>query len=179
MKQERGFSLIELMLVAGMAAVLMAIAIPSISVGNRVRVNNAASEVRQVLQSARLRAVAVNRPLQLRLNCPVAGEYRVVEAGWPEAGRCSPTNYPYPAPQNAAYQEPPKPRHDGPVQRVNNKVTLNPAEPSLVLQFSPDGRTMKVVSGAAQAIASVPITVSANGYQKTININGLGKIIAQ
>ena len=98
-----GFSLIELMMVVGLGTILLAIAIPNISVGERVRVNNAASEVRGALQTARLRAVAVNRPLQIRFNCPAANQYRIVEAGFGNSNRCSTTSYPYPAATDAAY----------------------------------------------------------------------------
>lgn len=178
-----GFSLIELILVASVMVVLMAIAIPQFIVNDRVRVNNAAREVREALQTARLRSVAVNRALQVRFNCPATGQYRIVEAGtWSEGGRCDPAVYPYPAPADAAYLTPPKPRFDGPLQRVHDHVALNSAEPGLVVQFSPDGRAMKVVSGVTEAISSsvtLPVTVSANGYQKTITINGLGKVLTQ
>jgi Tfp pilus assembly protein FimT len=175
-----GFSLMELVLVGGMLTILLAIAIPSIGTSNRQRVNTAASEVRDVLQTARLRSVAANRSLQVRFNCPARGQYRIVEAGtWADSGRCDPTLYPYPAPADAAYQTPPKPRYDGPVKMIHPNLTLNAAEPGLVIQFFPDGRAMKVVSGTTQMIASVPITVSADAYQKTISVNGLGKVLTQ
>jgi hypothetical protein len=71
------------------------------------------------------------------------------------------------------------PRYDGPVQMVNSRVALSEGDPTLVLEFSPDGRVRKVVGGAAQMIASIGITVSSDGYQKTISVNGLGKVLAQ
>jgi prepilin-type N-terminal cleavage/methylation domain-containing protein len=174
-----GFSLIELMVVVGLFAILAALAMPTISVGDRGRVNNAASQLRAALQTARLRSVAVNRPLQLRLNCPAANQYRIVEAGWGESGRCSDSTYPYPAAADANYQTPPRPRFDGPVQVINTRVSLSPADPALVLQFDPDGRTYRVSSGSLQNITTVAVTVSANGYQRTINVNNLGKVVAQ
>lgn len=174
-----GFSLVELMVVVGLFTIVAAIAVPTLGVGERVRVNNAASQVRHALQTARLRAVATNRPLQVRLNCPSDGSFRIVEAGWAEAGRCNPATYPYPAPADAAYRVPALPRYDGPVQFVNSRVDLSAAEPDLVVQFFPDGRAMKVVGGATQLMASVAITVSSNGYQRTISVNGLGKVLAE
>jgi prepilin-type N-terminal cleavage/methylation domain-containing protein len=178
---QAGFSLIELMLVMGLAAVLMAIAIPNISVGERVRVNNAASEVREALQTARLRAVAVNRPLQIRFNCPAANEFRIVEAGFGETNRCDTRSFPYPAPQDAAYRVPELPRYDGPIQYVNPQVSLSAADPNLILQFGPDGRVSRLVGGTAQAITSapVPVTVASGSYTRTINVNSLGKVITQ
>jgi Tfp pilus assembly protein FimT len=174
-----GFSLVELIMVAGLFAIIAAIAIPSMSVGERVRVNNAASQVRQAMQTARLRAVAVNRPLQLRFNCPGTGQIRVVEAGWPESGRCDGSRYPFPTPSDAAYQIPAQPRYDGPVQYLNSQISIAAADPTLVLQFGPDGRVSKVVGGLTQDIVSVPVTVSANGYTKTISVNNLGKVVTQ
>lgn len=174
-----GFSLVELMVVVGLAAILMAIAIPSLAVGERVRVNNAASEVRHALQRARLRAVAVNRPLQLRFNCPAANQFRIVEAGFGDSNRCSPASYPYPPAQDAAYRVPAQPRYDGPVQYVNTRVAVNAADPNLVLQFGPDGRVTKISGGAPQLINSVPVTLTSGGYTRTINVNSLGKVITQ
>jgi prepilin-type N-terminal cleavage/methylation domain-containing protein len=174
-----GFTLIELMVVVGLMGILFAIAIPSIGGGERMRVNTAASEVRQALQTARLRAVAVNRPLQVRFNCPGTGQYRIVEAGFSESNRCSTDSYPYPGPTDAAYRVPAQPRYDGPLQAVHSKVTLSQADPALILQFGPDGRVTRFVGGATQVIASVPVTVSANGYTRTINVNNLGKVVTQ
>ncbi len=174
-----GFSLVELMVIVGLLAIVLGIAIPSIGMGERVRVNNAASEVRQVLQTARLRAVAVNRPLQVRFNCPAANQLRIVEAGFPEGDRCNTDTYPYPPAKDAAYQVPAQPRYDGPVQFVNTFIKLSAADPNLVLQFGPDGRVTRVVGGVAQPFASVPVTVSSNAYTKTINVNNLGRVVTE
>lgn len=174
-----GFSLVELMMVVGILAVLAAFALPSFRTSNTVRVNEALSLVRDAMQTARLRSVAVNRPLQVRFNCPATGQFRIVEAGWAEAGRCNTTSYPYPAPTNAAYMVPPKPRYDGPLRVIDNRVALSSSDPSLVLQFNPDGRAYRVVSGSAQVISSVAVTVSSDGYSKSVTVNTLGKVQSQ
>ncbi len=171
-----GFSLVELVMVIGVLVILMAFALPMLSVGERARVDNAVSRIRETLQTARLRSVAVNRPLQVRFNCPDTGQYRIVEAGFGEDGRCDPTTYPYPADGDAAYQN--KPRFDGPLQSVDPRVTLAYGDTSLVLQFRPDGRMEKVVGGVPQLTSTVPIAVSSNGYQRTIDVNNLGKVFA-
>lgn len=175
-----GFSLVELVVVATLMVILMAIAIPQIALGDRARVNTAAGELRETLQTARLRAVAVNRSLQVRFNCPSAGQYRIVQAGsWDgDANRCDSSEYPYPAARDAAYQDPPKPRYDGPVKMVHPRVTVTAGDAS-ILQFFPNGRVMKLVSGVTQDFSSASVTVSANGYQKTIDINSLGKVLTQ
>jgi prepilin-type N-terminal cleavage/methylation domain-containing protein len=174
-----GFSLIELMVVVALGTILLALALPNIGIGERVRVNNAATEVRQALQTARLRAVAVNRPLQIRFNCPGTNQFRIVEAGFGEGNRCDTTSYPYPAPTDAAYRIPALPRFDGPVQSINPRITLSSADPTLVLQFGPDGRVSKVVGGATQVIDNVDVTLVSSGYTRTINVNNLGKVVTQ
>ena len=66
----RGFTLIELIVVAALLITIMAIAIPSFHLTDAMKLNGAAREVERELQIARLRAVTVNRPLQVRFNCP-------------------------------------------------------------------------------------------------------------
>jgi Tfp pilus assembly protein FimT len=178
-ESRRGFSLVELLMIVGLGVILMALAIPSMGLGTSVKVSNAANELRGALQSARLRAVAVNHALELRLNCPSTGQYRIVEAGFSETGRCNPTTYPYPPPSDAAYRTPPKPRYDGPVYNLNPAITLNASDPTLVLQFLPDGQVKQNVSGTATLISTVSITVGSGGYSKTITINNLGKVLSE
>lgn len=173
-----GYTMVELMMVVALMAIMMAFALPAMRTSERTRVHNAVSVVRETLQTARLRSVAVNRPLQVRFNCPQAGEFRLVEAGFGESGRCSPVSYPFPAPSDAATSDPPKPRFDGPVQTVNSRVTLVPNDPGLVLQFFPTGQVEKIVNGARQQIGlnTIQVTVSSDGYQQTIEVNGLGRV---
>ena len=176
-----GFTLIELLIVIVIITIVSAIAIPAIFVTDETRVRQAIRAVERELQTARLKAVTANRPMQVRFNCPSAGMYRMVEAGvtWPDAGRCSPVTYPSPAPVDAAYQTPPKPRYDGPVRYLDPMIVLSPAEPNLVLQFMPNGGTAKVVSGSATLIDTVQVAVTCRTNTKTVEINGLGRIRLQ
>ena len=171
-----GFSLVELLVVVGLMATIMAIAIPSIGINDRMRLDTAAREIQQELQGARLRAVNVNRRLEVRFNCPAPGQFRVVEGGWPDSGRCDQSMYPYPAPADAAYQVPQMPRYDGPVRSINPRISLNASSSTLVLEFAPDGRTMKLEGGAPRLISSETLTLTLNGYSRTVNINALGKV---
>jgi Tfp pilus assembly protein FimT len=177
----RGFTLVELMIVVAFLITIIAIAVPSFHLTDTVRLNAATREVERELQTARLKAVTVNRPLQVRFNCPAPGQYRIVEGGalWPEANRCSTAVYPYPPPANAAYQMPPMPQHDGPVRYVNSLVTLSSGDPSLVLQFSPDGRVSQMVGGVSQAINNVPVTLMYGTLTRTVNVNALGRVQIQ
>jgi len=174
-----GFTLIELLLVAAVMAIVMGIAIPSIGVNDRMRLDAAVREVQQELQGARLRAVNVNRRLEVRFNCPSTGQFRVVEGGWPDSGRCDQSQYPFPAAADAAYRVPQMPRYDGPIRFINPRITLSASNSSLVLQFSPDGRTMRLEGGVPRLISSEAITLSLNGYTRTVNINAIGKVQLQ
>jgi len=176
-----GFTLIELIVVVAFLITIVAIAVPSFHLTDTMRLNAATREVERELQTARLKAVTVNRPLQVRFNCPAAGQLRIVEAGalWPEADRCSTAVYPYPPVANAAYQTPPMPQHDGPVRYVHSLVTLSSGNPNLVLQFSPDGRVTEIVGGVSQAINNVPVTLMYGTLSKTVNVNALGRVQVQ
>jgi prepilin-type N-terminal cleavage/methylation domain-containing protein len=176
-----GFTLVELMMVIAIFAILAAIAIPSIFVTDETRARQAIREVEREMQTARLKAVTTNRPIQIRLNCPGPGMYRMVEGGatWPDAGRCSQTTYPFPAPIDAAYQTPPKPRYDGPIRYLDPNIVLSPGSPNLIIQFSPDGRTATVVNGVAQLIGAVQVNVTCRTKTKTVEINGIGRIQIQ
>ena len=177
----RGFTLLELLMVIAIIAILAAIAIPSVFVTDETRARQAIRELERELQTARMRAVTTNRPIQVRLNCPGAGMYRMVEAGttWPDAGRCSDTTYPYPAPADAAYQTPPKPRYDGPTRYLDPNIVLSPGTPNLVIQFMPDGRTGTYSGGTVQLINTVQVGVTCRTTSRTVEINGLGRIQVQ
>ena len=176
-----GFSLVELLAVISIIAILAAIAIPSILVTDDTRARQAMREVEREMQTARLKAVTTNRPIQVRLNCPGAGMYRMVEGGttWPDSGRCSETAYPFPAPADAAYQMPPKPRYDGPIRYLDPNIVLSSGNPNLIVQFMPDGRTATVVNGVAQLIDTVQVGVTCRTKTRTVEINGIGRIQIQ
>ena len=179
--EQEGFTLAELVIVMAIIAVLAAIAFPSIFITDETRARQAIREVEREFQTARFKAVTTNRPIQVRLNCPGTGMYRMVEAGsiWPDAGRCSQSAYPFPPLADAAYQLPPMPRYDGPIRYLDPSIGLSPGNPSLVIQFMPDGRTATVVAGVAQLINTVQVDVTCRTKTKTVEINGLGRIQVQ
>jgi hypothetical protein len=37
----------------------------------------------------------------------------------------------------------------------------------------------RIVGGATQVIASVPVTLTSSSYTRTINVNSLGKVVTQ
>src|SRR5262245_38359431 len=95
MGNNRGFSLVELLVVIGVAGVLAAVAAPALlTARDRNKVITSSELVAGQLRQARLAAITRNRSFQVRFNCPNAGAVRVLEVtGLPaidDAGdRCS------------------------------------------------------------------------------------------
>jgi prepilin-type N-terminal cleavage/methylation domain-containing protein len=176
MRSDRGFSINELMLTVAVAATLMAIAVPILTdVSAGARFNASVRMVERELQSARLKAVNANTVLRVRTNCPSAGFIRTVEvvgnAGVDNSpNRCDVGAYPFPP---ADTEMTTRPNHDGPVRVLPDGTAVG----DIVLQFSPDGTVMQVVSNAPQRIDdTVSLMVSHNYKYKSVTINGAGKI---
>jgi len=174
----RGFSLIELVLVAAVAATVTAIAVPVLnSMSESTKLSNAAQQVERELQRARLKAVANNTPLRFRTNCPSAGYYRIVEklgtAADTNTSRCSATTYPWPPADNDLSTTP---NFDGPVREMSNSATVTTAS----IEFRPDGTAWNLTSGTEVALTTpLSLTVTRNGNTKTITVNSLGKVLQQ
>ena len=171
----RGFSLTELLIVVAFATTLMAISLPIVSdITKTTKLNEAARSVERELQSARLRAVNLNRRLRVRLNCPANGYLRTVEViGTAEdssTNRCLLSAYPYPAADTDLMT---KPNYDGPMRTLPPGSTVT----SAVFEFEPDGTVYKVVAGTPEGIASSEtVTVSRDSKYKSVTVNGAGKI---
>ena len=175
---ERGFSLVELMLVVAFAVTLLTIAVPLMTdVSDSSKLNGAAREIEREFQSARLKSVSANRLLRVRLNCPGTGMYRTVEyvasAAVDDAtNRCSESAYPFPADSDIMT----RPNYDGPVRVLPLGATVT----SSILQFQPDGTAVTIVSNVVTPItAPVTITVTRKGKSKAITVNAAGKIQLQ
>ena len=176
---ERGFSLVELMLVVAFAVTMLTIAVPLMTdVSDRSKLNAAAREIEREFQSARLKSVSTNRLLRVRLNCPGTGMYRTVEyvasaAVDAATNRCSDSTYPFPPADNDVMT---RPNFDGPVRILPLGATVT----SSVLEFHPDGTAVTVVSNVVTAITTpVTITVTRKGKSKAITVNAAGKIQLQ
>lgn len=177
-RSERGFSLIELMMVVALAGTLMVVAVPVLTdLSENSKLGTATREVERELQSARLKAVSTNRSLRVRLNCPAAGYFRTVEVLGTSAdattARCLLTGYPYPA---ADTNQMTRPNHDGPLRILPHGATVTGS----TLEFRPDGTVLEVVSGAAQLISTaVTTTVTRKDQSRVVTINGAGRIQLQ
>jgi type II secretory pathway pseudopilin PulG len=186
LRDASGFSLIDTIVTLGVFATVAAIAVPLVT--NSLEGQRLGMESRNVereLQSARLSAVATNRPIRMRFNCPSAGKYRRVEligtvniphaddAETRAAARCG---YPFPA---ADMNPLTRPNNDGPPQQLHSSVSFTAVQ---TLEFWPDG-TVHVPAatnpwprlGATEAT----ITVAKGSTTKSIRVNSLGKIHSQ
>lgn len=178
-RPERGFSLIELLMVIAVAGTLMAIAVPVMNdLSESSKLSTATRELERELQTARLKAVQTNRVLRMRLNCPTTGYFRIVAVGTPHDGqttRCLLTNYPYPGnpnPLNPASS-------DGPLKLLAHDATMA----GNTLEFRPDGRVFRVTgTGIVEVISSTTperVTVTRKGQSRVVEVNGAGRIQLQ
>lgn len=177
-RTDRGFTLTELMLIVAVLATVLGLAVPSAGrMLESVRLNASASEVERELQTARLKAVSVNRTLRVALNCPAAGQFRIIEfVGTPAvdnaSNRCSATAYPSP-PDNDPTT---RPNFDGPVRQVAEGVTLTTKR----FEFRSNGTAFEIVGTTVTPIAtSSSVTITKGTKTKTVTVNALGKIDLQ
>jgi Tfp pilus assembly protein FimT len=176
--------LIDMICVVAVFGVLAGISVPAFqNMTESYKLGQALREVEREMQSARLKSVSSNRPLRVRFNCPVAGQYRTVEligtlsapaAADGAANRCQETTYPSPAADNNPLT---RPNHDGPIRRLPDGITFGTAN---TLEFWPDG-TVHQQQGAtlpwpAVGTAGTSITLVKSAVTKRIDVNGVGKI---
>ncbi len=184
-----GFTLVDLIATMAILATMAAIATPQMVDGvDSMRLGMTVRDVERELQFARLKSVSVNRPMRVRFNCPVVGQFRAVELiGTPRvpaaadgaANRCDETLYPY-RPTGGDNSRLTRPNNDGPLRRLQPQASFA-AFPTL--EFWPDG-TVHADAGTGDpwptvANAGVTITVSRKGKTRNITVNSLGKIQLQ
>jgi len=181
-----GFTLIDIMVAIAVFSIIAASAMPAlINVADSMKLGQGQRDVYQEMQTARLIAVSSNRPMRIRFNCPVAGQYRLTEligstqSPDPDdtaSDRCSATKWKFPANDNDPTS---RPNHDGAVKQLPTNVTFGAAA---TLEFWPDGTVHKQTSAenpwdqVAVANGGTAISVIKGGVVKQITVNGLGKI---
>lgn len=172
MRTDRGFSLLELLAVVGLLATVMAIAAPVYqNIVDGMRLGWSARDLERELQDARLKAVSTNRRMRVRTNCPVAGQFRMVQwlnsAADATLDRCSEASYPYPSNTLNIVTK----LQDGPVRRLQPNVSVV----TLAVEFWPNGTAHD--PGQTNPLANpVTITLTKGTKTKGITVNGLGKI---
>ncbi|HVZ19445.1 MAG TPA: GspH/FimT family pseudopilin [Vicinamibacterales bacterium] len=190
---ERGISLIDQLATLAILGTVAAIAVPALS--NSVENQRLGMELRNVkreIELARLSAVATNRPIRVRFDCPSTGYYRRVEligtpnnenAGDDNNGqgvrRCSTTYYPYPA----ADKDPlTRPNDDGPVMQLNTKVTFTSTQ---TIEFWPNGTAHVAPSDGITSpwpqIGDTPVNIlmTKGSTTRSITVNSLGRVQIQ
>jgi prepilin-type N-terminal cleavage/methylation domain-containing protein len=179
-----GFSLIELLMVTALVSIVSVIGLPLLGqISGTIELGEAARQVERELQSARMTAVSANHPVRVMFDCPVVGQYRMVELigtpGVPAAadgviGRCAEATYPFPAPDNNPIT---RPNNDGPLRRLSSQVTFTTAT---TIEFWPDG-TAHTNSGGINpwppiASPGTNIILTRSSKTRSILVNGIGKI---
>ena len=172
MRNSRGFTVVEVLLVLTIAAVLASFSIPmAMSAMQAYRLNGATREVSNQISAMRLEAVSKNRRMRLRLNCPAAGMYRVVEwttnAGIDnDANRCLPANYPYPDTDPAA-----APNADLALRYLPQGITFDAVQE---IEVSTLGR-VTAITGALPAV----IEVTDGTTTRQVRITAAGQVQIQ
>jgi prepilin-type N-terminal cleavage/methylation domain-containing protein len=152
MRNAPGFSLLEVLVVLAVLGTMTAMAVPSFTEGmRRQRLDNAVRQVAMQVGTARLQAVTANRRMRLRLNCPVANQFRVVEVVGDTAidaptARCDEAAYPYPDLDPAT-----RPDLDGPLLRMPRDIRFGSAQE---VEISPRG-AVTALTGALPAFIEV------------------------
>jgi prepilin-type N-terminal cleavage/methylation domain-containing protein len=175
-----GFTLTEMMIVVGLAAILAAMAAPTIGTTLRWQaLNQAVQTVGINIRGARHAAVGKNRTVRVRFNCPAANQMRVVEfVGNPaiddDPNRCNEAAYPYPSPNPGV-----APDIDGPVIQLPAEATFGALSS---IQIDTGGRVQRLTGcNPACVTAAAPATIDVvgnNGYAtRTITITAGGQIV--
>jgi Tfp pilus assembly protein FimT len=183
-----GFSLVDIVASVAVIATVSALSVPQvIDVVDSMKLGMSIRDVERELQFARLKAVASNRPMRVRFDCPSAGKVRVVEvlgtSALPDANdadsvlnRCSETAYPY-SPTGAGKSRLTRPDNDGPIRTLQAGATFTATQ---TLEFWPNGTVHTACQAACETsttrITTVTLTLSRKKKTKTITVNGIGKI---
>ena len=189
---DTGASLIDTLMAVAVVATVSAIAAPSaVNFVDSTRIGMATRDVERELQFARLKAVATNRPMRVRFDCPATGTVRVVELiGTPQTPdaaldpdsyltRCDEAVFPY-FPTGADKSRLTRPNNDGVMRTLASGVTFTAQK---TIEFWPNG-TVHVYDPAASPVNPWPvvgasgatITLSRKGKTKNITVNSFGKI---
>ena len=172
-----GFTINELLMVVAVASTLAGVSVPAISGAMRAyEMNSSTRQVAAEIRGARFTAVAKNRTMRVRFNCPGPGQFRVVEvtgnAGIDnDQNRCAEANYPYPDPNPAA-----APNADGPVMWLNNAAAFGAVQD---VQITTRGRIQPLTGCPAACVAGLPpasIELD-NGHEtKVLTISASGTV---
>lgn len=165
-----GFQVLEVLITVTVIGMVTAGAVPAVlAARQRFETNSGAREIASAIRTARLQAVTMRTTFLVRFNCPVAGQYRVVQLTSDatiddDANRCRSANYPYPDTNTAL------PNGDGPLLTLRSGLTLGTIP---TLRATSDGRI-------APLTGSSPVSVSVSGTGShntaTLSISASGRV---
>ena len=167
-EHEAGFSIVEVVVVAAVTMITVGLAAPSITGAiETYQFNSDVQNVAATIRSARFTAVASNKSMRVRFNCPATGQMRVVEVTGNAAidqasDRCSLSSYPYPdTDANTA------PNNDGPILEMGSSTDL----PTTVagLEISTAGRVVPLTGCPACSTASPPAVLTMGDERSDTN----------
>ena len=79
LRSRNGFTMVDMVIAVTLIATISAIAIPALKdFGDAVAIGEAARAVQSELQQARMKAVATNRIMRVRFNCPAPRQFRTL-----------------------------------------------------------------------------------------------------
>ena len=186
--QESAFTFTELIVIVALIGIVSAMAVPLMaSMGDAIKLGQAARDVEREIQTARLRAVTSNQPMRFRFNCPAAGNYRITELiGTPKVptaadaatNRCNMDVYPYPG--DVDKNPLTRPNGDGPLRTLDSKVSFSGVT---TIEFWPDGSAHTNTGGVDPwppiAGSGTIVTLVKGTKTKTILVNSVGKVQLQ
>jgi len=160
MGNNRGFTLLELLVTAGFIGVAAAVAIPAMNNAvERNRVIAGGELIAAQIREARLAAISRNQAFRVRFNCPTAGAFRMLEVTGDasvddDSDRCT-TNLP----------------NDGPPQYLSGNVSFGESDPH-DLQISARG----LVSALDGATLPLVFEVTYGSQTRNVSVTALGRV---
>ncbi len=163
--RESGFTLIEAIVVAAVGMITIGLAAPSLTGAiEHYRFNTDVQQLATTIRNARYKAVSINQPVRVRLNCPSQGLMRVVQVTGDSAiddaaDRCNEAAYPYPGTTTAT-------AGDGPVIAMGTAIDY-PADASSI-EVSTTGRMVPLAGCPACAAGSPPFSLVVEDHRHSI-----------
>ncbi|MDP2390521.1 MAG: GspH/FimT family pseudopilin [Acidobacteriota bacterium] len=159
MRSDRGYSLVEMLIVVGLIGIVTAISVPVFLESNaRSRLWTGSEEIGAAIRQARLRAISSNTNYRVVFDCPSAGELRsLIMTGDPAV--------------------------DDGADRCNQTLDGDSGTHAMPtgVDFDPDGATSLAITGRGAFTANgaaIPLTISVThgSTARTLTVSATGQI---